>query len=32
MWSCTLGLKKYMTTTGTFKGLKYKKHKPGVRI
>ena len=27
-----IGLKKYMTRDGSLNGLKFKKHKPGVRI
>ena len=32
MWSCLIGLKKYMTPGGKFNGLTYKKHNPGFVI
>jgi len=32
MWSCAMGIKKYMTNNPNLNGLSFLKHKPGVRI
>ena len=32
MWSCVMGIKKYMSNNSNLKGLAYLRHKPGVRI
>lgn len=32
MWGCTMGVKRYMTKSGSLNGLKYLEHKPGLKI